>query len=103
MRPRVSGTLWSLLRHLTCPSLDGFKYVSFVNPKFISSEKGRARVYHQDGKVSAIIATYIGKDGGAPSPASVLGADLFTTFLASNNLCNGTLSGDYLLDEPSAR
>jgi hypothetical protein len=43
---------------------------------FAFSEKERARVYYQDGKVSAIIATYIGKDGGAPSPAAVLGAEI---------------------------
>ena len=43
---------------------------------FVFSEKERARVYYQDGKVSAIIATYIGKDGGAPSPAAVLGAEI---------------------------
>jgi hypothetical protein len=43
---------------------------------FVFSEKERARVYYQDGKVSAIIATYIGKDGGAPPPAAVLGADI---------------------------
>jgi hypothetical protein len=43
---------------------------------FVFSEKERALVYYQDGKVSAIIATYLGKDGRAPSPASVLGADI---------------------------
>jgi hypothetical protein len=43
---------------------------------FVFSEKERARLYYQDGKVSAIIATYIGKDGGAPPPAAVLGAEI---------------------------
>lgn len=43
---------------------------------YVFSERERARVYYQNGKVSAIIATYIGKDGGAPTPASVLGADI---------------------------
>jgi hypothetical protein len=43
---------------------------------FVFSEKERARVYYQDGKVSAIIAIYIGKEGGAPSPATVLGAEI---------------------------
>jgi hypothetical protein len=47
-----------------------------VYPKFISSEKERARVYYQDGKVSAIIATYLGKDSGAPQPAAVSGAEI---------------------------
>jgi hypothetical protein len=43
---------------------------------FVFSERERARVYYQDGKVSAVIATYIGKDAGAPAPAAVLGTDL---------------------------
>jgi hypothetical protein len=43
---------------------------------FVFSEKERARVYYQDGKVSAIIAIYIGKDSGAPSPAAVLGTEI---------------------------
>jgi hypothetical protein len=43
---------------------------------YVFSERERARVYYQDGKVSAIIATYIGKDGGAPPPASVLGTEI---------------------------
>lgn len=43
---------------------------------FVFSEKERARVYYQGGKVSAIIATYIGKDGGAPLPAAVLGMEI---------------------------
>ena len=43
---------------------------------FVFSEKERARIYYQDGKVSAISAAYIGKDGGAPSPAEVLGTEI---------------------------
>jgi hypothetical protein len=43
---------------------------------FVFSEKERARVYYQDGKVRAIIATYLGKDGGAPPPAAVLGTEI---------------------------
>lgn len=43
---------------------------------YVFSDRERARVYYQDGKVSAIIATYVGKDGGAPPPASVLGTEI---------------------------
>jgi hypothetical protein len=43
---------------------------------FVFNDHERARVYYQDGKASAVIATYIGKDAGAPAPAAVLGADI---------------------------
>jgi hypothetical protein len=43
---------------------------------FVFSDKERARLYYQDGKVSAIIATYIGKESSAPSPAAVLGTEI---------------------------
>ena len=43
---------------------------------FVFSDKERARVYYQDGKASAVIATYIGKDAAAPAPAAVLGSDI---------------------------
>jgi hypothetical protein len=43
---------------------------------YVFSDRERARVYYQDGKVSAIIATYVGKDGGAPPPTSVLGTEI---------------------------
>jgi hypothetical protein len=43
---------------------------------FVFSDKERARVYYQDGKVSAVIATYMGEEAAAPAPASVLGADI---------------------------
>ena len=33
---------------------------------YVFSGRERARVYYTDGKASAVIATYIGKDGGAP-------------------------------------
>jgi hypothetical protein len=40
------------------------------------SDHERARVYYTDGKASAVIATYVGKDAGAPAPAAVLGAEI---------------------------
>jgi hypothetical protein len=40
---------------------------------FVFSDKERARVYYQDGKANAIIATYMGKDNDAPTPRAVLG------------------------------
>lgn len=43
---------------------------------FVFSDKERARVYYQDGKASAVIATYMGKETAAPSPVAVLGADI---------------------------
>jgi hypothetical protein len=43
---------------------------------FVFSDKERARVYYQDGKASAVIATYMGEDTAAPAPAAVLGADI---------------------------
>ena len=43
---------------------------------YVFSDSERARVYYTDGKASAIIATYIGKDAAAPAPASVLGAEI---------------------------
>ena len=43
---------------------------------FVFSERERARVYYTDGKASAVIATYIGKDASAPAPAAVLGAEV---------------------------
>jgi len=43
---------------------------------FVFSDKERARVYYQDGKASAIIATYMGKESGTPAPHAVLGTDI---------------------------
>lgn len=43
---------------------------------YVFSDKERARVYYQDGKASAIIATYIGKESGAPAPVAVIGTDI---------------------------
>jgi hypothetical protein len=43
---------------------------------YVFSNRERARVYYTDGKATAVIATYIGKDGGAPPPAAVLGAEI---------------------------
>ena len=43
---------------------------------FVFNERERARVYYTDGKASAVIATYIGKDAAAPAPAAVLGAEV---------------------------
>ncbi|HEX7315002.1 MAG TPA: hypothetical protein VF297_13835 [Pyrinomonadaceae bacterium] len=45
---------------------------------YVFNDRERARVYYTDGKASAIIATYIGKDGGAPPPAAVLGTEIET-------------------------
>ncbi len=48
-----------------------------VQDFFVFSERERARVYYDgEGKVSAIIVTYIGKDSNAPAPAAVLGAEV---------------------------
>ncbi len=43
---------------------------------FVFSDKERARVYYRDGKASAVIATYMGKDNDAPTPLAVLGTDI---------------------------
>ena len=43
---------------------------------YVFSNTERARVYYKDGKASAVIATYIGKDATAPAPAAVLGTDI---------------------------
>jgi hypothetical protein len=43
---------------------------------FVFNERERARVYYKGGKASAVIATYIGRDAGAPAPAAVLGAEI---------------------------
>ncbi|HEY0169509.1 MAG TPA: hypothetical protein VGB98_00540 [Pyrinomonadaceae bacterium] len=43
---------------------------------YVFNERKRARVYYTDGKASAVIATYIGKDAGAPAPAAVLGSEI---------------------------
>lgn len=43
---------------------------------FVFNERERARVYYTDGKATAVIATYIGRDGGAPPPVAVLGAEI---------------------------
>jgi hypothetical protein len=43
---------------------------------FVFSNTERARVYYQDGKASAIIATYIGRDAQAPAPVAVLGTEI---------------------------
>lgn len=43
---------------------------------YVFSDKERARVYYQDGKASAIIATYMGKNSGAPAPLAVIGTDI---------------------------
>jgi hypothetical protein len=43
---------------------------------YVFNDRERARVYYTDGKASAVIATYIGKDGGAPPPAAVLGSEI---------------------------
>jgi hypothetical protein len=43
---------------------------------YVFSDRERARVYYQDGKASAIIATYLGKESGAPAPVAVIGTDI---------------------------
>jgi hypothetical protein len=42
---------------------------------YVFNDHERARVYYRDGKASAVIATYIGKDA-APAPAAVLGTEV---------------------------
>ena len=43
---------------------------------FVFNDRERARVYYTGGKASDVIATYIGKDAGAPAPAAVLGSEI---------------------------
>ncbi len=43
---------------------------------YVFSDRERARVYYTGGKATAVIATYIGRDGGAPPPVSVLGSEI---------------------------
>lgn len=43
---------------------------------YVFSDQERARVYYKDGKATAIIATYMGKDSGAPAPVAVIGTDI---------------------------
>ncbi len=43
---------------------------------YVFNDRERARVYYTDGKASAVIATYIGKDAAAPAPAAVLGTEI---------------------------
>lgn len=43
---------------------------------FAFSEQERARVYYREGRANAIIATYIGKSGGTPTPLAVLGTEI---------------------------
>jgi len=40
---------------------------------FVFNDRERARVYYKEGKASAVIATYVGKNASAPAPAAVLG------------------------------
>lgn len=43
---------------------------------YVFNERERARVYYTEGKATAVIATYIGKDATAPAPAAVLGTEI---------------------------
>ena len=44
---------------------------------FVFSDRERARVYYDDqGSVSAIIVTYIGKSADAPTPKAILGSEI---------------------------
>jgi len=43
---------------------------------YVFNDRERARVYYTDGKASAVIATYLGKDADAPAPTAVLGAEI---------------------------
>jgi hypothetical protein len=52
------------------------KEKSDVMDFYVFSDRERARVYYVEGKASAVIATYIGKEAGAPAPASVLGSEI---------------------------
>ncbi|HEX7316945.1 MAG TPA: hypothetical protein VF297_23790 [Pyrinomonadaceae bacterium] len=43
---------------------------------YVFNDRERARVYYTEGKATAVIATYIGKDATAPAPAAVLGTEI---------------------------
>jgi hypothetical protein len=44
---------------------------------FVFSDRQRARVFYDEkGAVSAVVATYIGKSAGAPTPQAILGAEV---------------------------
>ncbi len=43
---------------------------------FVFNDRERARVYYREGKATAVIATYIGKDAAAPAPTTVLGTEI---------------------------
>lgn len=43
---------------------------------FVFNDRERARAYYRDGKTSAVIATYIGRNAEAPAPAAVLGTEI---------------------------
>ena len=43
---------------------------------YVFSGTERARVYYRDGKASAVIATYIGREARAPAPAAILGEEI---------------------------
>jgi len=43
---------------------------------YVFNDRERARVYYTDGKATAVIATYIGKDANAPAPTAVLGTEI---------------------------
>jgi pyruvate/2-oxoglutarate dehydrogenase complex dihydrolipoamide acyltransferase (E2) component len=43
---------------------------------YVFNDRERARVYYTDGKATAVIATYIGRDASAPAPAVVLGTEI---------------------------
>jgi hypothetical protein len=44
---------------------------------YVFSERERARVFYDaQGKVSAVIVTYVGKDSNAPAPSAVLGEEV---------------------------
>ena len=43
---------------------------------YVFNDRERARVYYTDGRATAVIATYIGKDAPAPAPAAVLGSEI---------------------------
>lgn len=44
---------------------------------FVFSDRERARVYYdKDKKAHAVIVTYIGRNGGAPLPAAVIGTEI---------------------------
>jgi hypothetical protein len=43
---------------------------------YVFSDRERARVYYRDGKATAVIATYLGRDANAPAPKAVLGEEI---------------------------